>query len=85
MEGLLSKVHFFASLLGKKTAGIEEAKEAFKEKFDSTRENLTIDSITDVVCDYFNISKTDIIGKKKSKDIVEPREPAIALSFEIIS
>ena len=84
MEGLLSKVHFFASLLGKKTAGIEEAKEAFKEKFDSTRENLTIDSITDVVCDYFNISKTDIIGKKKSKDIVEPRMIAIYLISEYL-
>ena len=43
-----------------------------------------IDSITDVVCDYFNISKTDIIGKKKSKDIVEPRMIAIYLISEYL-
>ncbi|MDD4815751.1 MAG: chromosomal replication initiator protein DnaA [Clostridia bacterium] len=84
MEGLLSKVHFFASLLGKKSAGIDEAKEAFKENLNTVKENLTLDSITDVVCTHFNISKTDIVGKKKSKDIVEPRMIAIYLINEIL-
>lgn len=84
MEGLLSKVHFFASLLGKKTATIEDAREAFKEKIDSSRENLTIDSITDIVCDYFNIAKSDIVGKKKSKEIVEPRMIAVYLVSEFL-
>jgi len=43
-----------------------------------------MDSITDVVCKYFDISKTDIVGKKKSKDIVEPRMYAIYLINEIL-
>jgi len=84
MEGLLSKVHFFATLLGKKSAGIDEAKEAFKENLNSVKENLTLDSITDIVCNHFNISKTDIVGKKKSKEIVEPRMIAIYLINEIL-
>jgi len=84
MEGLLSKVHFFATLLGKKSAGIDEAKEAFKENLNNVKENLTLDSITDVVCSHFNISKSDIVGKKKSKDIVEPRMIAIYLINEIL-
>ncbi|MDD3397468.1 MAG: chromosomal replication initiator protein DnaA [Clostridia bacterium] len=84
MEGFLSKVHFFATLLGKKTAGLDEAREAFKEKLDTSRENLTIDLIIDKVCNYFNISKTDIIGKKKSKEIVEPRMIAVYLVSELL-
>jgi len=84
MEGFLSKVHFFATLLGKKTAGLDEAREAFKEKLDTSRENLTIDLIIDKVCSYFNISKTDIIGKKKSKEIVEPRMIAVYLVSELL-
>lgn len=84
MEGFLSKVHFFATLLGKKSAGIEEAKEAFKENLDNAKENLTMDIITDTVCNYFNISRSDIVGKKKSKDIVEPRMYAIYLISELL-
>lgn len=84
MEGFLSKVHFFATLLGKKTASLDEAKEAFKEKLDNSRENLTIDLIIDKVCNYFNISKNDIIGKKKSKEIVEPRMIAVYLVSELL-
>lgn len=84
MEGFLSKVHFFATLLGKKTAGLEEAREAFKEKLDTSRENLNIDLIIDKVCEYFNISKSDIVGKKKSKEIVEPRMIAVYLASELL-
>ncbi|MDD2445565.1 MAG: chromosomal replication initiator protein DnaA [Clostridia bacterium] len=84
MEGFLSKVHFFATLLGKKTVGIEEAREAFKEQLDNTRENITIDLIMDKVCDYFDISKADIVGKKRSKEIVEPRMIAIYLVSELM-
>lgn len=84
MEGLLSKVHFFASLLGKKSAGIDEAKEAFKENLDNQKEHLTMDSITDAVCSYFNIMKTDVLGKKKSKEIVEPRMISVYLINELL-
>lgn len=85
MEGFLSKVHFFATLLGKKTAGLDEAREAFKEKLDTSRENLNIDLIIDKVCEYFNILKSDIVGKKRSKEIVEPRMIAVYLASEMLN
>lgn len=84
MEGLLSKVYFFATLLGKKIAGIEEAKEALKETIEKKKEDLNPNIIIECVCDYFNISKADIVGKKKSKEIVEPRMIAIYLISELI-
>ena len=38
-----------------------------------------------VVCDYFNISYQDIVGKKKNKEIVEPRMIAIYLISELLN
>lgn len=84
MEGLLAKVYFFATLLGKKSASIEEAREAFKEDLDEKREDLSPDTVIDTTCKYFGISKSDIIGKKKSKEIVEPRMIAIYLISEML-
>lgn len=84
MEGMLSKVHFLASLNGKKSATLEEARECLKDEQDTIKKNLSEDSITDAVCNYFNISKSDILGKKKTKEIVEPRMIAIYLIYEIL-
>jgi chromosomal replication initiator protein len=84
MEALLSKVCFFATLLGKKAATLEEAHEAFKEDMEEKREDLTPENIIDAVCKYFSVTKADLIGKKKSKDIVEPRMIAIYLINELL-
>ncbi len=84
MEGLLSKVYFFATLLGKKSAGIEEAKEAFKEQLDVQKEKLTPENIIDTVCSYYNVEYSEITGKKKSKEIVEPRMIAIYLISDML-
>lgn len=84
MEGILSKVFFFATLLGKKSATLEEAYEAMKENMDEIKEGLSSDMVIDTVCKYFNISKSDIVGKKKNKEIVEPRMICIYLICELL-
>lgn len=84
MEGLLSKVYFFATLLGKKSATIEEAREAFKEQQNVQKEKLTPESIIETVCSYYGIEYSEITGKKKSKEIVEPRMVAIYLISEML-
>lgn len=84
MEGLLGKVYFFATLLGKKNASLEEAKEAIQEQYDVQKERLTPESIINTVSTYYNVEYSEIIGKKKSKDIVEPRMIAIYLISEML-
>ena len=84
MEGILSKVFFFATLLGKKSVTLEEAYEAMKENMDEIKEGLSPDMVIDTVCKYFNISKNDIVGKKKNKEIVEPRMICIYLICELL-
>lgn len=84
MEGLLSKVHFFAAILGKKTATLEEAHEAFKEQLDNQKQKLTPEKIIECVCSYFGVEYSEVVGKKKTKEIVEPRMIAIYLIYDIL-
>jgi len=85
LEGMLSKVYFLANLLNKPSATMEDAIAAFDGQLEEDRnDGLTVDDIINAVCKYFDISRQDIIGKKKSKEVVEPRMIAIYLIIEIL-
>lgn len=85
LEGMLAKVYFLANLSNKHSATMEEALEAFNGQLEEEKnDGTTVDSIIDAVCKYFDITRQDIIGKKKSKDVVEPRMIAIYLISEIL-
>ncbi len=84
LEGMLSKVCFYASLTGKPTATKEDADEALKDVISTTKQNLTSDRIIDCVCKYFSITKDDLVGKKRTKEIVEPRQICMYLIYEML-
>lgn len=85
LEGKLSEVYFLATLSGKKVATMEEVKDIFSNVTEEMKNDLDPDKIISVVCDYFNVSYQDIVGKKKSKEIVEPRMIAIYLISELLN
>ena len=85
LTGKLKEVYFLAKISGKKSASIEDVIEIFKNQREELKNDLTPEKIIDEVCDYFNITKEDITGKKKSKEIVEPRMIAIYLISELLS
>lgn len=85
MEGILSKVVFYASLINKEKATMEEAYEALKDCETSSKENINAEKIIDTVCSFFKISKEELIGKKKNKEIVEPRQVCIYLINDMLS
>ena len=85
LKGMLTKVYFLSNLLGKSSADINDAKEAFNDKFEEKNEGgSTAEKIIEVVCNYFDISNKDITGKKKNKEVVEPRMIAIYLISEML-
>lgn len=84
MESFLTTVHFMASLNGRSTAIMEDVYRALKEKEKMPKENITMDTITKIVCDHYKIPMNEIVGKKKTKDVVEPRMVAIYLIYEIL-
>ena len=84
LEGALSKVMFYCSLMKKEVCDIDTAKEALKDYIDVTTHVISIDNIVDATCTYFNIKRADIIGKKKLKNIVNARQIAIYLINDIL-
>ncbi|GHV01086.1 chromosomal replication initiator protein DnaA [Clostridia bacterium] len=84
MEGLLNRVVCYASLVGK-TVTLDLAKEAVKDYVNKNAETLTAEAIIDTVCKYYSVTREDIIGKKKNKEIVLPRMLCIYLITEMLS
>lgn len=84
LEGSLSKVCFYSNLLGKKFANLSIAKQALKEEEFEEKASLTPDIILEKVCTYYNVSKDDILGKKKNKEIVDPRQMCLYLLTEML-
>lgn len=86
LEGMLNKV-IFASMLHERPITLSLAKDALAEsaKTDARDENLTADDVINAVCSFFKISKADLLGKKKNKEIVEPRQICAYLMTELLS
>lgn len=83
IEGALSKVIFYCKMNNKESAdNLLLVKEALKEELGGSNNILSMDTITDAVCTYFGITKEQITGSKKNKNIVRPRQIAIYLIYE---
>ena len=85
MEGLLSKVISYATLTGKNADDPVVLNEALKDFKDDKKEIINIDLIVGTVCDYFHVEKDALVGKKKNKEIVEPRQMCIYLITEMLT
>lgn len=83
LEGALSRIIMYCQLNGSRPT-LDLVKEALKEKEDKTD---VIDSnrIINAVSEYFDVSAADIIGKKRTKKIVEARMVAIYLVYDLLN
>ncbi len=85
LEGMLNKV-IFASMLQEEPITVKLASDAIKDSSTTEqKEAFTINSVIDTVCSFYKLKKQDLIGKKKNKEIVEPRQICIYLITELIS
>lgn len=86
MKGVLTKIICFAQLIGKNVNDNEVVNSALKDYNEDKTEMITIDKIVECVCKYYqNVTKKDIIGKKKTKEIVEPRQMCVYLVTELLT
>ena len=84
LEGLLNKV-IFISLLKEEPITLELAKEALSLSKPQEQESLTPDDVISAVCNYYKIKKNDLIGKRKNKEIAEPRQICMYLMTELLN
>ena len=80
LEGALNKIIATSKLLNNKKIDLKLAQEALKDLISpSTPIKLDNEYIIQIVAEHFGISKSDITGKKKPKEIAVPRHIAVYL------
>jgi chromosomal replication initiator protein len=86
LEGLLNKV-IFASLLNEAPITLSLAMEALSvsRPQEDKEEQITPSTIINTVCNFYKIAKADLLGKKKNKELVEPRQICTYLITELLS
>ena len=82
--GKLTKV-VFASKLHERPITIDLVNEALKESAGEKQEELQAEDIINCVCNFYKISKNDMLGKKKNKEFVLPRQVSMYLILDMMS
>ncbi len=82
--GKLTKV-VFASKLHERPITIELVNEALRESTSEKQEELQADDIINCVSNFYKTPKNDMLGKKKNKEFVTPRQVCIYLICEMMN
>jgi chromosomal replication initiator protein len=83
LEAALTKLVAYTNLVGKPLT-MDIAQQQLKDVFASPRQtNVSVETIQKVVAEYFSLLLSDIKGKKRSQNIVFPRQIAMYISREI--
>jgi len=82
IEGILSKLHAYSQLMHV-DIDLEFTKNVLKDQLKENRQNLTMDSITELVAKDLNIKPSEIKSKGRSKNIVYARRIAIYICREL--
>lgn len=83
LEAALTRIIAYAELVNKDVT-LEVAQQQLKDFFSSPlQNNITVDIIQRVVADYFNLSPSELKGKKRTRQVAFPRQMAMYISREV--
>ncbi len=83
LEGALTRVVAFASLTGR-VMDVELAQDVLRDVFPQGEPAVvSIERIQELVCDRFSVSLDELVGDRRSQNIVYPRQVAMYLSREL--
>ena len=84
MEGMLNRIISYSTLVGGDPNDMNIVNDALKDYAEATSDIITVDQIVQATCEYFRVSKEDLVGKKKNKEIVVPRQICIFLICDLL-
>ena len=82
LEGALTRLIAFASL-GNREITIEFARETLKDVLAASEKTVTIDEIKREVATYFGIKISDLVSKRRTQNLVYPRQLAMHLCRQL--
>lgn len=84
MEGMLNRIISYSTLVGGDPNDMNIVRDALRDYADASSDIITVDHIVAAACEYFRVKKEDLVGKKKNKEIVVPRQISIYLICDIL-
>jgi chromosomal replication initiator protein len=84
LEGALISLIANATLAHKEIT-VELAEKITQKIVGEQQNDLTIDKVQKVVCDYFNITRDDLLSKTRKRQIVQARQIAMYMSRTLIN
>ena len=82
IEGILARLHAYSQLMHVEI-DLEFTKNVLKDQLKENRQNLTMDTITNIVAKDLNIKPSEIKSKGRSKNIVYARRVSIYICREL--
>ena len=84
MEGMLNRIISYSTLVGGDPNDLDIVADALRDYADASNDIIDIDYVVKCTCEYFDVKKEDLIGKKKNKEVVVPRQICIYLICDIL-
>jgi chromosomal replication initiator protein len=83
LEAALTKLIAYAKLVGQQIT-LTNAQQILRDSFASPRQaNISVELIQRVVAEYYSLSPNDLKGKKRTKNIVLPRQLSMYIAREL--
>ena len=79
LEGCLIRLGALSSIVGNPIT-LDMARKTLEDLFPSVMEEITVERIQKVVCEHFKIKLSDLKSKRRSRNIVLPRQTAMYLA-----
>jgi len=79
LEGCLIRLGALSSIIGKPIT-LDMARKTLEDLFPASMEDITVEKIQRIVCEQFKIKLSDLKSKRRSRNIVLPRQVAMYLA-----
>ncbi|WP_216366742.1 chromosomal replication initiator protein DnaA [Halovulum dunhuangense] len=79
LEGALTRLYAFASLVGRKI-DLDMTQECLADVLRASERKVTVDEIIRKVADHYNVRMADLLGPRRSRAVSRPRQVAMFLS-----
>jgi chromosomal replication initiator protein len=83
LEGALNTLHAHANLLGKVDVDLAFAQSTLRDVLRPHEQQISLSNIQKTVSDYHRIPLSDLLGKKRTRSLVRPRQMAMALAKDL--
>lgn len=84
LEGALKRVEAYAKF-HKREICVETAKESLKDILVAQSRQVSVDNIQKTVAEYYRLKTSELLSKKRSRNIARPRQLAMSLARELTS